>query len=619
MSGFLDRLELLRSIWQGEGMALGLWWLALGLLILSMAHRAPRTALWLAFVGIGGVALVGAKGALLSGWWCLAFFASSVMLWVVLSPLFLALGRRGEIALLTLFVLFWLGDLIRFAASLVLAVFPHLAASEGLLAWLLLVCSFFALALGMLPTRAWFRLFTLAWVGGLLVARGTALFWGGKMPTITEAPSFYLTALAGAFLVIWLSARMEGGVAQESTKKRFSYRGEPSDGWLEAYRPWSGISATHAFLIFFTILTIYPVLWVVKMAVTPTQGFSMGLNPIPQPLAAWWEASRSGQPQIAACYRRAMVQNFGEVTGLGSACLDQVCSYLRESGEKDTNAEKKAPSYRALCTPFLAAWSKPEKAARNQALKAWEERALASTQGEAPRRSMASLLRRIQEQHQERLAQRALFWRQLMNSVFVALITTLLGVFLACTAAYAFSRFRFPGKDAGLMSFLISQMFPGTLMMIPLYILMSRLGLLNSLLGLTLVYSTTSIPFCVWMLKGYFDTIPKEIEEAALMDGASRTLIFVKIILPLARPAIAVTALFSFMTAWNEFILAATFMNDERSYTLPVMLQRFVGSHNTEWGHFAAGAIIVSVPIVLLFFLLQKHLVGGLTAGSVKG
>jgi arabinogalactan oligomer/maltooligosaccharide transport system permease protein len=272
-----------------------------------------------------------------------------------------------------------------------------------------------------------------------------------------------------------------------------------------------------------------------------------------------------------------------------------------------------------LCTPFLAAWSKPDKAARSQALKAWEDQALASTQGEVPRRSMASLLRRIQEQHQERLAQRALFWRQLMNSVFVALITTLLGVFLACTAAYAFSRFRFPGKDAGLMSFLISQMFPGTLMMIPLYILMSRLGLLNSLLGLTLVYSTTSIPFCVWMLKGYFDTIPKEIEEAALMDGASRTLIFVKIILPLARPAIAVTALFSFMTAWNEFILAATFMNDERSYTLPVMLQRFVGSHNTEWGHFAAGAIIVSVPIVLLFFLLQKHLVGGLTAGSVKG
>jgi arabinogalactan oligomer/maltooligosaccharide transport system permease protein len=169
------------------------------------------------------------------------------------------------------------------------------------------------------------------------------------------------------------------------------------------------------------------------------------------------------------------------------------------------------------------------------------------------------------------------------------------------------------------MSFLVSQMFPGTLMMIPLYILMSRLGLLNSLLGLTLVYSTTSIPFCVWMLKGYFDTIPKEIEEAALMDGASRTVIFLRIILPLARPAIAVTALFSFMTAWNEFILAATFMNDEKQYTLPVMLQSFVGSYNTEWGHFAAGAILVSVPIVLLFFALQKNLVGGLTAGSVKG
>ncbi|MCB9639456.1 MAG: sugar ABC transporter permease [Myxococcales bacterium] len=275
-------------------------------------------------------------------------------------------------------------------------------------------------------------------------------------------------------------------------------------------------------------------------------------------------------------------------------------------------------SYRALCTPFLAAWSKPE-AQRSAALDAWQGAIIAKVAGDAPRAKMQKLLVRIKEQHDERLKRRALFWRQLLNSVVIAFFTTLLGVFLACTAAYAFSRFRFPGREAGLMSFLVSQMFPGTLMMIPLYILMSRLGLLNSLLGLTLVYSTTSIPFCVWMLKGYFDTIPKEIEEAALMDGASRTLIFLRIILPLARPAIAVTALFSFMTAWNEFILAATFMNDEKHYTLPVMLQSFAGSYNTEWGHFAAGAILVSVPIILLFFALQKNLVGGLTAGSVKG
>ncbi|TNE49091.1 MAG: ABC transporter permease subunit [Deltaproteobacteria bacterium] len=232
---------------------------------------------------------------------------------------------------------------------------------------------------------------------------------------------------------------------------------------------------------------------------------------------------------------------------------------------------------------------------------------------------MNKLLQDVEYKQEKREKDGALFWKQLLNSVIVAIITTFLGLLLACTAAYAFSRFRFPGRQTGLMSFLVSQMFPGTLMMIPLYILMSKLGLLDNLLGLSLVYSTTAIPFCVWMLKGYFDTIPREIEEAALIDGASRTLIFWKIMLPLARPAIAVTALFSFMTAWNEFILAATFMNQETSYTLPVMLYKFVGQHDTDWGHFAAGAILVSLPIIFLFFALQKNLVSGLTAGGVKG
>ncbi|MBA2664073.1 MAG: sugar ABC transporter permease [Bradymonadaceae bacterium] len=212
-----------------------------------------------------------------------------------------------------------------------------------------------------------------------------------------------------------------------------------------------------------------------------------------------------------------------------------------------------------------------------------------------------------------------LFFRQLFNSVVVALVTTVVGVMLACTAAYAFSRFRFPGRTLGLASFLVTQMFPGVVMAIPLYILLDKLGLLNSLTGLVLVYSTTSVPFCVWMLKGYFDTIPRDLEEAAIMDGAGQWLIFTKIILPLARPAIVVTALFSFMTAWNEFILAATFLSDERMFTLPVVLQRFVGDYSTQWGYFAAGAIIVSLPVMGLFFKLQKYLVGGLTAGAVKG
>lgn len=213
------------------------------------------------------------------------------------------------------------------------------------------------------------------------------------------------------------------------------------------------------------------------------------------------------------------------------------------------------------------------------------------------------------------------FGRWLANSVLVSAATTLVGVFLACTAGYAFSRFQFPGRRAGLMAFLVSQMFPGVLTLVPLYIIIVKwLGLGSNYLGLILVYSTTAIPFCVWMLKGYFDTIPKELEESALMDGASTTTIFFRIILPLAKPAVAVTALFSFMTAWNEFILALTFLDQEKMYTAPVGLRFFVGGFaEQQWGYFAAGSIVAAIPIVILFLYLQKYLVSGLTAGAVKG
>jgi arabinogalactan oligomer / maltooligosaccharide transport system permease protein len=212
------------------------------------------------------------------------------------------------------------------------------------------------------------------------------------------------------------------------------------------------------------------------------------------------------------------------------------------------------------------------------------------------------------------------FARWLLNSVIVASATTVVGVFLACTSAYAFSRFRFPGRRVGLMSFLVSQMFPGTLMLIALYkIIVVYLGLGSNFIGLILVYAITAIPFCVWMLKGYFDTIPKELEESALMDGASAATIFYRIVLPLAKPAVAVTALFSFMGAWNEFIQAATFMDKASMYTAPVGLRFFVGGFSQQWGYFAAGAIVTAIPIMALFLFLQKYLVSGLTAGAVKG
>ncbi|NOZ02058.1 MAG: sugar ABC transporter permease [Deltaproteobacteria bacterium] len=211
-----------------------------------------------------------------------------------------------------------------------------------------------------------------------------------------------------------------------------------------------------------------------------------------------------------------------------------------------------------------------------------------------------------------------LFGRQLLNSVMVSVLTTLVGITVACTAAYAFSRFRFEGRRAGLFMFLVSQMFPGILMMVPLYVIMQRLHLLDTMIGLVLIYGITSVPFSVWMLKGYFDTIPKDLEEAAVMDGASPARVFWSVVLPLSMPAVAITALFSFMTAWNEFVLAYTFLSEETAFTLPVIIRNYVGEHTVQWGFFAAASIIVSVPVVALFFSLQRYLVGGLTAGGVK-
>ncbi len=213
---------------------------------------------------------------------------------------------------------------------------------------------------------------------------------------------------------------------------------------------------------------------------------------------------------------------------------------------------------------------------------------------------------------------RWLFGRQLANSVIVAGGATLLGIALATTAAYAFSRLRFPGQRAGLKSFLITQMFPGTLMIVPLYLIVSRLGLVDTVSGLVLVYATTALPFCVWMLKAAFDTLPVDLDEAARLDGAGHLRIFYQVLLPLVRPAIAVTALFSFLTAWNEFVLAATFLSREEAFTLPVVLYRHVGSHGADWGAFAAGSLMVSIPVCALFFFLQRHLVSGLAAGAVK-
>jgi arabinogalactan oligomer/maltooligosaccharide transport system permease protein len=206
------------------------------------------------------------------------------------------------------------------------------------------------------------------------------------------------------------------------------------------------------------------------------------------------------------------------------------------------------------------------------------------------------------------------------NSLIIAVSTAGLGLFLASTAAYGFSRFDFPGKRAALLSFLVTQMFPGTIIIIPYFILMGNLRLLNSWLGLVLAYSVSALPLNVWMLKGFFDTIPKDLDEAAIVDGCSRFQAFYKIILPLSLPALAVTALFSFMSAWTEFILAYTFLFSEDMYTLPIGLQQaFVTQFTTRWADFSAAALMIGIPVVIVFMLFQKYLISGLTAGAVKG
>lgn len=210
-----------------------------------------------------------------------------------------------------------------------------------------------------------------------------------------------------------------------------------------------------------------------------------------------------------------------------------------------------------------------------------------------------------------------LLWMR--NSLFISAVTTLLGVALASTSAYALSRHRFRGRNLMLFSLLASQMFPATMLILPFYIILAKMHLIDNFWGLFLIYSSTALPFCIWQMKAYYDTIPKELEEAAVLDGCSRWMTFYKIILPVSSPALVITALFSFMTSWSEYVIAAVVLQDPELYTLPLGLRSFQASLATQWGLYAAGALIVSVPVLILFISISRYLVSGLTMGSVKG
>ena len=210
------------------------------------------------------------------------------------------------------------------------------------------------------------------------------------------------------------------------------------------------------------------------------------------------------------------------------------------------------------------------------------------------------------------------FLRWLGNSLLVAGAVTVTGVALASVGGYAFSRFRFVGRQAMMLSILTTQMFPATMLLLPLYIVIAKLGLLNTYLGLSVFYVSTALPFCVWQMKGFYDTIPASLEEAARIDGCGRWEAFRRVILPLAVPGLVITALFSFMTAWSEYVVAAQILQDRQLFTLPLGLKSFQSSMSTQWGLYAAASLLVSVPVVVLFIILSRYLVSGLTLGSVK-
>ncbi|MBM7554078.1 arabinogalactan oligomer/maltooligosaccharide transport system permease protein [Thalassobacillus pellis] len=206
------------------------------------------------------------------------------------------------------------------------------------------------------------------------------------------------------------------------------------------------------------------------------------------------------------------------------------------------------------------------------------------------------------------------------NSLMVAFANATGSVVLTSLIAYAFSRYHFIGKKYGLYTFLLLQMFPALMGMVALYILLSTIGLIDSLVGLTLIYLGGQIPFNAWLVKGYFDTIPKELDEAAKIDGAGHLKIFWTIMLPLAKPILAVVALFNFMAPFMDFLLPRIVLTSPEKYTLALGLFNFINDQfSNNFTRFSAGAILIAVPIALVFLLLQRYLISGLTSGATKG
>ena len=205
------------------------------------------------------------------------------------------------------------------------------------------------------------------------------------------------------------------------------------------------------------------------------------------------------------------------------------------------------------------------------------------------------------------------------NSLVISTCAAILGVCFAVPAGYAFSRFKFPGRRAGLLFLLSTQMIPAGMLLLPIFLLLYKLNLIDHYLGMILAYLTTICPFSIWILKGYFDTIPPDLEEAAQVDGTTRLGAFWRIIIPLSTPPIALTFLFGFTSAWSEYILARIVIQNEQLFTWPLGIYAFQGQYQTQWGDFAAASFLISIPVLLLFTFMGRYMISGLTLGGVKG